>query len=121
MKKFFTAVLVVIIILAGAELGAAYYVGGMAAQNFEHLVAIANEGLGIQVKTISYQRGWLRSNAVTETTFAGDTAPVMVVNHEILHGPIVFISDTPLKPLRFKLAVVNSGMTFPKLALPSDV
>jgi len=104
MKKFIGIVIALVIV----DLGATYYVGGMAEQKFIEMEKLLDKNKMISSETITYKRGFFKSSAETQFKFkyAGGEK-VAKVEHIILHGPIVIDIHGDNK-INFKLAVIKS-------------
>jgi len=100
-------IVVILLVIAIAEIGGSYYVGGLAEQKYRHLITLMNDTPGVQAEVVSYERSWFKSQAVVKIhSFEG----TQLLPSTILHGPVI-IDPSLTVPVQFQLAVLKTVIT----------
>jgi uncharacterized protein YdgA (DUF945 family) len=89
MKKALIALGVLVAVLGAAAAAVPWYVGYQAERNMNEWVAKANAApdATYTISVVSYDRGWLRSVAVTRVAARGDPKLAVDLRHRLRHGP----------------------------------
>lgn len=121
--KVMKKLLIVIVILILAEIGATFYFGNLAEQRFRQVVSVIGEIPGTTTSIDSYKKNLFYSNAkVTIKTFGGLLYTFDSVIH---HGPIVFQPLMRQKqwssPIKFLLASVTNQLVSITEPVPSTL
>ena len=116
MKKFISFI-VIILVLAGIQLGAMFYVSRDVEKKFRGVEDFLTENQFISAEVISYERGLYKSEAITQTKlkYLGIEQPIKI-KHTIYTGPIIMGANDK-SPVDFKLAIIKSE----PLDLPPDL
>ena len=114
MKKTLRIFLFVCLALVVAYGAASYWMGGLARNQHDLLIAQINSSNYLEASIKSYERGLFSSRALTEFTLilpeSGNSIKFSIINH-IYHGPLVFLKIPHMKrSLRPVLAVIRTRL-----------
>ncbi len=114
MKKTLRIFLFVCLALVVAYGAASYWIGGLARNQHDLLIAQLNSSNCLDASIKSYERGLFSSRALTTFTLilpeSGDSVKFSIISH-IYHGPFVFLENPHMKRnLRPVLAVMRTRL-----------
>lgn len=119
-------VVVTVLLIAAGFVGAAYWSGQRAEHWYQESLAEASKNPNVKLHTVSYQRGWLSSQAVTrveplmpEASEIGMPNLAFAIRQAIYHGPLPLaglgVSGVPMTPtgavVRITLDAESSAWT----------
>ena len=131
MKKLFTSLFVILIILVAIILSIPYFVGIYAQSTYEKIIATANSFSNTPITITNYHRGWFNSTATLQINtqnlyrsklikdqvkklndkYVNVNIPkinYIIIQQNIKNGPVIFDNGK----LKFALAIIHGSLQF---------
>src|SRR5690242_3582067 len=107
-RKIVLYAILVVVIIGGLP----YLTGILVENQFKDVISMLEEidSVPASIKLIDYQRGWRKSTAKTQVTIYNNrnkqTQFVLMLEHDIRHGPFVQIRDNDYRDWHFARALI---------------